>query len=421
MTFGQDKLGEANHVWMQTVRDRSRVGPLTDKARAAEKEGKFAAAVELRSKAAEILPKDADTLGWLAWAEQRAGLFARGMANAEKAIALDGKASWFHVTAACAARDLGAVEKARQHARTALTFSAPNLTAENAQLMKRLLENFQTRTYTIRWQLDPSKCWGEKGEGQGPFFYVPLPSTDRPYQKTTFTVSGVRSHSVVRRDGEQVLRFVTITDKPVLLTAKITVRYHDYRPLIKAKGPPLPVEVLAYLGPGPRIDPKKKKVKDLAAKLKGKTHTETINNTLAWLKKNMTYKNPSPFEQVEEVIERGHGNCECYSAVFVAICRAAGIPAREVQGVQKTTTEFAPPGCLGAHAWAEVYLPGPGWVPVEPQQPNGFGYLPLDHVRMGHTPPNSRKWPVTLGGAWSSLSEKELKDPSYEEKLVAER
>jgi tetratricopeptide (TPR) repeat protein len=344
LLFGRDKLGEALHARMQKVREQSRAGPLVDRARSADKEERFEAAVALWSKLAEMLPNDAETLGSLALAEQRAGLFARSLANAEKAIALDGKASWLLSAAACAARDLGNVEKAKKYARQALTFSAPNLSPENARVMKQLLEDFQTRMYTIRWQLDPSKCWGEKGEGQGPFFFVPLPSTDRPYQKTTFTVIGARSHRVMLRDGEQVLRFATITNNPVALTAKVTVRYHDYRPLIKAKDPPLPVEVLAYLGPGPRIDPRKKKVKDLAAKLKGKTPTETINNTLLWLKKNIKYKNPSPFEQAEAVIDRGHGNCEGYSAVFVAVCRAAGIPAR-------------PPSSRRRDAWAGT--PGP--------------------------------------------------------------
>jgi hypothetical protein len=47
--------------------------------------------------------------------------------------------------------------------------------------------------------------------------------------------------------------------------------------------------------------------------------------------------------------------------------------------------------------------------------------MPLTHVRMAHTLPTSRKWPITLSGAWSSLSDKEVEAPPYELKLVAEK
>jgi hypothetical protein len=59
----------------------------------------------------------------------------------------------------------------------------------------------------------------------------------------------------------------------------------------------------------------------------------------------------------------GTGDCSEYSYLFVALCRAVGIPARVnvgfgFQGSQKSVVD--------GHMWAEYYLQGNGWVPVDP-------------------------------------------------------
>jgi tetratricopeptide (TPR) repeat protein len=416
LSFGRAKLGDAGNAWMVTVRDRSRIGALHDKARAAEKRGKFKDAVALMAKAVEIVPNDAQALGYLAMLEHRTGQHASGLAHAEKAIALDGKRPWHHVSAATHARELGDFAKAQSHARKALAFKAPTLSAEGSRLMKELLASFQLRTYTIRWKLDPSKGWGEKGRGKGPF-YVPAPSTGLPYQSATFSVRGARSHKLVTRDGARMLLVESDDNKPIHLTAEVTVRFHDYRPKIKAgPNPRYPNEVRPYLGPSARIDPDNKKVRALAARLKGETQGATINNFLVWLKNNMTYR-IVPFESVDEVMERGHGDCGAYSALFVGLCRTSGIPAREVSGAIKT--KMVPPGHLGAHVWAEVYMPGAGWVPVEPQNLNGFGHMPLGYVRLLHHPVSSQGWPAAMSAVVYALHSMGADTPVYEEKRLS--
>jgi len=52
------------------------------------------------------------------------------------------------------------------------------------------------------------------------------------------------------------------------------------------------------------------------------------------------------------------GRCMDYSDVFITLCRADGIPTRQVFGRIYQG---------GGHAWAEVYLKDKGWYPVEPQ------------------------------------------------------
>ena len=64
------------------------------------------------------------------------------------------------------------------------------------------------------------------------------------------------------------------------------------------------------------------------------------------------------------------GFCEHFSSAFVFLMRAAGVPARVVTGYQGG--ELNPIDHIitvrqsDAHAWAEVFLPGRGWVRVDP-------------------------------------------------------
>lgn len=64
------------------------------------------------------------------------------------------------------------------------------------------------------------------------------------------------------------------------------------------------------------------------------------------------------------------GFCEHYAGAFVLLMRAAGVPARVVAGYQGG--EVNPLGGAvqvrqyDAHAWAEVWLPGRGWVEYDP-------------------------------------------------------
>jgi len=63
------------------------------------------------------------------------------------------------------------------------------------------------------------------------------------------------------------------------------------------------------------------------------------------------------------VIERGTGSCSEYTFAYVALCRAAGIPARYV-GTMVLRGENASVD-TAYHRWAEIYLPRIGWIPVD--------------------------------------------------------
>ncbi|MDI7860357.1 transglutaminase family protein [Rhizobiaceae bacterium n13] len=77
---------------------------------------------------------------------------------------------------------------------------------------------------------------------------------------------------------------------------------------------------------------------------------------------------------VKDMLESGYfgGKCADISSLFVALARAAGLPARDVFGIRiADSTDFKSLGRSGnitkaQHCRAEVYLEGRGWVAVDP-------------------------------------------------------
>jgi len=69
--------------------------------------------------------------------------------------------------------------------------------------------------------------------------------------------------------------------------------------------------------------------------------------------------------EVERILAKRSGKCVDISSVFIALARASGVPAREVFGIRlpdKGNKDISG----DFHCWAEFYLPGSGWVPVDP-------------------------------------------------------
>ena len=69
-------------------------------------------------------------------------------------------------------------------------------------------------------------------------------------------------------------------------------------------------------------------------------------------------------------LDRRQGFCEHYAAAFVVVLRAAGIPARVVTGYQGADPEPVDGYTIvrqsNAHAWAEYWQPGRGWLRADP-------------------------------------------------------
>lgn len=86
---------------------------------------------------------------------------------------------------------------------------------------------------------------------------------------------------------------------------------------------------------------------------------EYIITTYPYSTVSHTYLAAANISESGYLLNTGFGDCGTQSALFVALCRASGIPARCPGGYQLAS------GIAGPHFWAEFYLPGYGWIPVD--------------------------------------------------------
>ncbi|MCL2590827.1 MAG: DUF3488 and transglutaminase-like domain-containing protein [Betaproteobacteria bacterium] len=113
----------------------------------------------------------------------------------------------------------------------------------------------------------------------------------------------------------------------------------------------------------------------LAAELKAKTPQQTVSQILGWfLEGHFTYTLQPPTLKEDSIdlflFETRSGFCEHFAGSFVFLARAADVPARVVTGYQggriNPITKSISVRQSDAHAWAEVWYAGHGWVRVDP-------------------------------------------------------
>lgn len=133
--------------------------------------------------------------------------------------------------------------------------------------------------------------------------------------------------------------------------------------------PELVAPYLASTAAIPADDPEMKTIAEKA--IKGKTgNLDKARAVYDWVVEN-TFRDPDvkgcglgiPTRTLKQ--RKGGGKCADLSAVFVTLARAAGIPARDVYGLRLATPKDGDV-TSGFHCWAEFYLPGTGWVMVDP-------------------------------------------------------
>ncbi len=96
---------------------------------------------------------------------------------------------------------------------------------------------------------------------------------------------------------------------------------------------------------------------------------------------NLYYERVGGWNTAPTVLARGNGSCSEYTFVYIAMCRAAGLPARYVGSVVVRGDDASMDDVF--HRWAEVYLPNYGWIPVDPS--GGDNDLPRDQANyFGH-------------------------------------
>jgi transglutaminase-like putative cysteine protease len=91
-----------------------------------------------------------------------------------------------------------------------------------------------------------------------------------------------------------------------------------------------------------------------------------------------------------ETLDRGWGSCRDFAVLFVEAARCLGFGARIVSGyLHGVEQQFLGPGVAGStdagstHAWAEIYVPGAGWITFDPtnRSVGGANLIPVAVAR----------------------------------------
>lgn len=86
-----------------------------------------------------------------------------------------------------------------------------------------------------------------------------------------------------------------------------------------------------------------------------------------------------------ETLERGRGSCRDYAVLFVEAVRSLGFGARIVSGYlyDPDASLLGSAGAGSTHAWAEVFVPGAGWITFDPtnRSVGGANLIPVAVAR----------------------------------------
>ena len=147
------------------------------------------------------------------------------------------------------------------------------------------------------------------------------------------------------------------------------VRTEALRPDLSAESGEIPAEISEkYLGSSKMVATEDPAVVALAEEITaGKTTcVDKAQAIYDWIYDNM--------ERDNDVVGCGDGDvcrlitedqragkCTDIGSVFIALCRASGVPANEMFGIRMNADDITG----NQHCWVEFYAPGIGWVPVD--------------------------------------------------------
>lgn len=205
--------------------------------------------------------------------------------------------------------------------------------------------------------------------------WVPYPVTSRYQKVSDIKVTGDFASSGVYTDAVNGTAILYAQWPANSKSRKLDFSFAVDRLEIRQKNMPAKepnwnrADYAEYLQPtslGP-IDGEVKKLADSITK--GKiTVLAKARAIYDWCCSNM-YRDPDTVGcgkgDVCALLKKPGGKCTDISSVFVALCRAAGVPAREIFSIRlgkKTEEEIT----TYQHCWAEFFLPGFGWVTADP-------------------------------------------------------
>jgi transglutaminase-like putative cysteine protease len=224
---------------------------------------------------------------------------------------------------------------------------------------------------TITMEFDLSA----QADDQEAKLWIPYPLSDQDQIITDISVTGDFAESAVYSDQKYSTPILYARWDKDVKSRKLVFSFHVVRQEVVKKDFPAreaawdPADYALYLAPT-SLGPVDGQVKELADKIvAGKTTVLTRAKAIYdWVCENM-YRDPDTkgcgTGDVCSLLATPGGKCTDIHSVFVSLARAAGVPAREIFGLRQGKKDVVDIS-KWQHCWAEFFLPGYGWVPVDP-------------------------------------------------------
>ena len=149
-------------------------------------------------------------------------------------------------------------------------------------------------------------------------------------------------------------------------------------------------EMLAsFLEPDTSVESDDEEIRALADELaQGQANPcQTLEALYDYVREHITY---TRYETADRgaawALQHRSGDCTEFADALLALSRAEGIPARFLEGVTYREGRSADLGQT-KHDWLEAYLPGQGWVPLDPtwgrfpdRRDDYFARMSADHI-----------------------------------------
>lgn len=221
--------------------------------------------------------------------------------------------------------------------------------------------------------------------------WLPVPSLHTAWQRThDSSWSGNASDMHLAADGDTgarilVATFDAATAQPtVVLTNRVQTQNRavdwSQRAAVPVADPVDPADLRRWIQPGGLIttDGIVRKVANQIV-VGARSDREKVQRIYDWVIVS-TYREPKVrgcgVGDIKTMLETGNlsGKCADINSLFVGLCRAVGVPARDIYGIRLVPSAFGyrelggnPASLKGAqHCRAEVYLKSHGWVAMDP-------------------------------------------------------
>jgi len=259
---------------------------------------------------------------------------------------------------------------------TLVLLGSATLALRSAPPSRSVASSAPQRSFTFTYQVHVPANAGAKSS----HLWIPLPQNDAYQSVSDLKMESLVSHSE-GRDPEYHNPFAifTPTAEQAASGYDVTLQFHATRRehLVNVSSP------AAVSAPAPPADD------PLLKRYLEPDKLVPLNDTIARLAKEQTAGDTTPLQRARHIYDyviatmrydktgegwgRGdaiwactskRGNCTDFHSLFIGMMRSAGIPARFEIGfpLPEGKTEGDIPGY---HCWAEFYLSGVGWVPVD--------------------------------------------------------